>query len=319
VHVGAALLANPHFAKLNVAEHPIRLAAGPVGVIDLSSAWLTGFYESCSLAALLRWTGTFLFVMLFLVSCVMHGKEFKGFTAMMKKFELCCPKCMAVGCLFFLLAGSILLLTGVPVFLPFSTYFGHIKPWLKKIDGSQKQVDEQQKHALHIMINISLFGVCLMIIGYDVPAIGNDTSPLGLHGALGPVGNVIGKIYDVVRPGATYIKIAGFVMFVLVFFLKGFALFVGHSSQQSSGCAKPASVAGFTCALFGSVLMLTGSAILMAWGCALLIVFLLGALYFAHLKRKDMHVSMILKKFAMLGACLMVLGYELPAIGQASW
>ena len=102
-----------------------------------------------------------------------------------------------------------------------STYLGHYKPWKQSKDMSQYN---------HILKNIGLCGHCLLTIGFEVPEIGKDGTPLGLHGALGATGVFLGKIYAVLRPYSVVFKYSGLVLFVVPFAL-AFMKFAGDTKM----------------------------------------------------------------------------------------
>ena len=91
-----------------------------------------------------------------------------------------------------------------------STYFGHYKPWKQSKD---------MNNFIMIMKNVGISGHCLLTIGFEVPEIGKDGTPLGLHRALGSVGNFIGKIYALFRPYSFIFKYTGLIFFALPFLL----------------------------------------------------------------------------------------------------
>jgi len=132
-----------------------------------------------------RYFGLVLFVVAFLMPAWNHAKDFNGFVGMMKAFGLPVPVFWAVGGLFSLFAGGLLLLSAKPVlmewgaelialFLIGSTYFGHYKPMKAATPGSTDYI----MNFLNTFKNIGLFGGCLVIIGCSIPAIPSAASAL---------------------------------------------------------------------------------------------------------------------------------------------
>ena len=82
-------------------------------------------------------------------------------------------------------------------------------------------------HFIMVLKNIGLCGHCLLTIGFEVPEIGKDGTPLGLHGALGSLGVFFGKIYALFRPYSYVFKYSGLVLFVTPFLLS----FLNHAQD----------------------------------------------------------------------------------------
>jgi len=326
----------PGLAAPELAGAPLVLASGPVGLggyLGSLGTFLRQYYDSLvPYVWLINYCGIVLFVLLFVMSFLNHAKDFSGFVKMMEAFGLPCPAFMALGGLFSLLAGSFCYLTGIPVlmewgaefllmFLIASTYFGHYKPWKQSKDMS---------HFIMILKNIGLSGHCLLTIGFEVPEIGKDGTPLGLHGALGSVGVFIGKIYVFFRPYSFILKYTGLVLFVVPFVLsflnhaKDTKQFVGMIMGFGFGRTTATALAVLTLILLSvsSIFYVSGIPVLMELGAEGLFTFLLFATYFGHLKpylqSGDMgHFLNILKNVSLAGACLMTMGVVIPQIGPS--
>lgn len=134
-----------------------------------------------------------------------------------------CPTVMTILCIIDIVAGSVLYLTcaaalyrlslnsaGIPVLMEWgaeflliflklgesmaiaqsarilASYYGHYKPWKES---------KEEFHVDMLMKNAALMGQCLLTVGFEVPEIGKDGTPLGLGGRLGKFGDVTGDIY----------------------------------------------------------------------------------------------------------------------------
>ncbi|CAJ1440446.1 unnamed protein product [Effrenium voratum] len=277
-------------------------------------------------APVFTYVGIFLFVLVFILSAVKKLKDLGKVVGMMEGFGLPFPKFMTFGCMFCIIAGSVCYLTGVPVlmewgaeflfiFMVIATYYGHYKPFKEKRDEFNLQM---------VLKNLAIIGVTLMTIGFEVPEIGKDGTPLGLNGALGPLGEFFGEIYRCFRPYSFIFKYSGIVLFVAVFLLAGLNHLKNFQElvdiNRKLGVPLPAVSAAIAVILLilGSCLFLTGKAVFMELGAEALLVFLVVATFFAHLPlmrtgdfQQWLHT---LKNVSLAGACLMTIGAVLPQI-----
>ncbi|CAJ1362343.1 unnamed protein product [Effrenium voratum] len=273
-------------------------------------------------APVFTYVGIFLFVLVFILSAVKKLKDLGKVVGMMEGFGLPFPKFMTFGCMFCIIAGSVCYLTGVPVlmewgaeflfiFMVIATYYGHYKPFKEKRDEFNLQM---------VLKNLAIIGVTLMTIGFEVPEIGKDGTPLGLNGALGPLGEFFGEIYRCFRPYSFIFKYSGIVLFVAVFLLAGLNHLKNFQElvdiNRKLGVPLPAVSAAIAVILLilGSCLFLTGKAVFMELGAEALLVFLVVATFFAHLPlmrtgdfQQWLHT---LKNVSLAGACLMTIGAE---------
>eukprot|EP00931_Biecheleriopsis_adriatica_P006081 TRINITY_DN107539_c0_g1_i1.p1 TRINITY_DN107539_c0_g1~~TRINITY_DN107539_c0_g1_i1.p1 ORF type:complete len:214 (+),score=32.77 TRINITY_DN107539_c0_g1_i1:53-694(+) len=156
------------------------------------------------------------------------------------------------------------------------------------------------------------------------------SGPLGLGGILGPVGQVLGMIYDICKPFAGYFKFTGILIYLSTFLIssinhtRNFGGFVGMMKSFGLPCPVVWALGSLSCTYAGSILLLTGKPVLMEWGAELLVMFLIPATYFAHYKpmkqggdKAAMHWLMCLKNFSLMGTCIMIIGYEIPMIGPS--
>eukprot|EP00933_Yihiella_yeosuensis_P051871 TRINITY_DN49854_c0_g1_i1.p1 TRINITY_DN49854_c0_g1~~TRINITY_DN49854_c0_g1_i1.p1 ORF type:complete len:226 (-),score=33.24 TRINITY_DN49854_c0_g1_i1:87-743(-) len=155
--------------------------------------------------------------------------------------------------------------------------------------------------------------------------------PLGLGGIFGPLGEAMGRLYDVFKPFAWSFRLSGVILYVAVFLLAGihhlmdFKNFVGMVRGLGVPCPTFAAGCGILFMLLGSILMLTGKPVLMEWGAEFLGMFLIMATCFGHVKpwiqagaaSGDVHFLMIMKNISLFGTCLLIIGYEIPKIGPS--
>eukprot|EP00441_Pelagodinium_beii_P020862 CAMPEP_0197660138 /NCGR_PEP_ID=MMETSP1338-20131121/50668_1 /TAXON_ID=43686 ORGANISM="Pelagodinium beii, Strain RCC1491" /NCGR_SAMPLE_ID=MMETSP1338 /ASSEMBLY_ACC=CAM_ASM_000754 /LENGTH=191 /DNA_ID=CAMNT_0043237427 /DNA_START=49 /DNA_END=621 /DNA_ORIENTATION=- len=138
------------------------------------------------------------------------------------------------------------------------------------------------------------------------------SGPLGLGGILGPVGQVMGMIYDICKPYAGYFKFTGILLYVSTFLLssinhtKDIGSYVGMMKSFGLPCPVAWALGGLSCTYAGSILLLTGKPVLMEWGAELLCMFLMLATYFGHYKPMKqggdgafMHFLMCLKNVSL--------------------
>jgi len=143
--------------------------------IDFFTAWdLTGpaFTPIHKFTFAGVYFGLVLYCIAFIMPCVNHAKDFKGFVSMMEAFGLPQPQLMAVGGLLALGGGSVLILLAQPLtmalgalmilsFLIGATYLGHYKPMKAATVGSADWI----MHFLNVYKNVGLMGGALIILG----------------------------------------------------------------------------------------------------------------------------------------------------------
>eukprot|EP00746_Dinoflagellata_sp_MGD_P045841 gnl/MRDRNA2_/MRDRNA2_212630_c0_seq1.p1 gnl/MRDRNA2_/MRDRNA2_212630_c0~~gnl/MRDRNA2_/MRDRNA2_212630_c0_seq1.p1 ORF type:complete len:206 (+),score=36.02 gnl/MRDRNA2_/MRDRNA2_212630_c0_seq1:39-620(+) len=160
-----------------------------------------------------------------------------------------------------------------------------------------------------------------------------DEGPLGLHGIFGPVGVIMGKAYTWAKPGAPFCRLAGLVLFVLIFILSGVNKAKNFSGTRSmmAGFGLPCptffAIMGLVFLLGGSALILGGSvygkASLVEMGAECLLIFLIFATYYGHYKpylsgeNQFSHYLNCLKNLSMMGTCLFLIGHEIPKVPGA--
>ncbi|CAK9017061.1 unnamed protein product [Durusdinium trenchii] len=295
---------------------------------DLLLHWLDAYYVALLPAApYLTYLGTFLFVFIFLMSAVNKVKNFSGTVKMVEGMGVPCPTVSTIACILDIFLGSILYLTGVPVlmewgaeflliFLLLASYYGHFKPWMQT---------KEEFHTEMLLKNLALMGQCFLTIGFEVPEIGKDGTPLGLNGALGEFGEVCGKIYGVLKPYSYIFKYCGILMFVLIFLFAGMKHLIDFKGtvemNKHLGIPLPtiSALMAVLLLLSGSFLYLTGRPVFMEAGAEVILLFLIISTIPGHLKplretgdfKQMLH---LLKNISMAGGCLMTIGAVLPQI-----
>ena len=279
----------------------------------------------------IRDVGILLFVLVFILSTMNKIKDFKGTVKIVESFGLPCPTFMTIGAILDLIAGCVCYLTGVPVlmewgaeflliFMLLASYVGHYKPWRET---------KEDFHLEMLLKNVAIMGQCLLTIGFEVPEIGKDGTPLGLNGALGIYGEKIGEIYRALRPYSYIFKYSGIFMFVLVFLFGGLKHLLNFKEtveiNKSFGIPLPtlSALIGPLLLLAGSILYLTGIPVFMEMAAELLLLFLVMSTFFIHFRPlqqsgfKDFKQMLhFLKNISMAGGCLMTIGAVLPQICQ---
>eukprot|EP00913_Durusdinium_trenchii_P015707 g14760.t1 len=263
--------------------------------------------------------------------------NFSGTVKMVEGMGVPCPTVSTIACILDIFLGSILYLTGVPVLMEWGAEFLLIFLTLGERGANWEN--------LMLLKNLALMGQCFLTIGFEVPEIGKDGTPLGLNGALGEFGEVCGKIYGVLKPYSYIFKYCGILMFVLIFLFAGMKHLIDFKGtvemNKHLGIPLPtisALMAVITTTIrsevpvliarhdhllvftrSGSFLYLTGRPVFMEAGAEVILLFLIISTIPGHLKplretgdfKQMLH---LLKNISMAGGCLMTIGAVLPQI-----
>lgn len=326
----AQLVALAHTSAGGDPDALVLAAESKKGLLD-SHAFCSYYDLLLPAAPWIRDIGILLFVLIFILSTINKIKDFKGTVKIVEGFGLPCPTFMTIGAILDLIAGCVCYLTGIPVlmewgaefiliFMILASYVGHFKPWRET---------KEEFHMEMLLKNAAIIGQCLLTIGFEVPEIGKDGTPLGLNGALGSFGEFIGKIYRALKPYSYIFKYSGIILFVLVFLFGGLKHLLNFKEtveiNKTFGIPLPtlSALVGPLLLLAGSGMYLTGIPVFMEIGAECLLLFLLMSTYFVHFKPlqqsggKDFKQMLhTLKNISMAGGCLMTIGAVLPQICQ---
>jgi len=326
----AQLVALAHTSAGGDPDALVLAAESKKGLLD-SHAFCSYYDLLLPAAPWIRDIGILLFVLIFILSTINKIKDFKGTVKIVEGFGLPCPTFMTIGAILDLIAGCVCYLTGIPVlmewgaefiliFMILASYVGHFKPWRET---------KEEFHMEMLLKNAAIIGQCLLTIGFEVPEIGKDGTPLGLNGALGSFGEFIGKIYRALKPYSYIFKYSGIILFVLVFLFGGLKHLLNFKEtveiNKTFGIPLPtlSALVGPLLLLAGSGMYLTGIPVFMEIGAECLLLFLLMSTCFVHFKPlqqsggKDFKQMLhTLKNISMAGGCLMTIGAVLPQICQ---
>lgn len=133
--------------------------------------------------------------------------------------------------------------------------------------------------------------------------------------------------YHLFLPAARWIFDIGVLLFLLVFILRSV-----NKIKDFKGTVETVRGFGLPCPMFvtigamldaivGCVCYLTGVPVLMEWGAEFLFLFVMLVSYFGHFKpwretKEEFHLEMLLKNVAIMGQCLLTIGFEVPEIGK---